>query len=85
MILQSLNRYYDILLEDSEAKLPPFGYSTVGISFALDISQDGELLNVMPLFEQVQRGKKMVEVPRTMIVPAQVKRAVNIAPQLFMG
>ena len=83
MILQSLNRYYDILLKDSNANLPPFGYSTVGISFALDISGDGELLNVLPLFEQVQRGKKMVEVPRTMVVPAQVKRAVNIAPNFL--
>lgn len=79
MILQALNRYYDILLEDEEAKIAPFGYSAVGISFALDISQEGELLNVLPLFEQVQRGKKMVEVPRSMIVPAQVKRARNIA------
>jgi CRISPR-associated protein Csd1 len=79
MILQALNRYYDILLEDEEAKIAPFGYSTVGISFALDIAQDGELLNALPLFEQVQRGKKMVEVTRSMIVPAQVKRARNIA------
>ena len=80
MILQSLNRYYDILLEDPDTKIAAFGYSTVGVSFALDISRDGELLNVLPLFDQVQRGKKMVEVPRTMIVPAQVKRAVNVAP-----
>ncbi|MCB0196824.1 MAG: type I-C CRISPR-associated protein Cas8c/Csd1 [Anaerolineae bacterium] len=79
MILQALNRYYDILLEDDDTKIAPFGYSAVGISFALDLSPDGELLNVLPLFEQVQRGKKMVEVPRSMIVPAQVKRASNVA------
>jgi CRISPR-associated protein Csd1 len=83
MILQSLNRYYDILLEDPDTKIAAFGYSTVGVSFALDISRDGELLNVLPLFEQVQRGKKMVEVSRAMIVPAQVKRAVNIAPNFL--
>lgn len=83
MILQSLNRYYDILLGDPDTKIAAFGYSTVGISFALDISREGELLNVLPLFEQVQRGKKMVEIPRTMIVPAQVKRAVNIAPNFL--
>lgn len=79
MILQALNRYYDILLEDEEAKIAPFGYSAVGVSFALDLSQDGELLNVFPLFEEVQRGKNKVEIPRSMIVPAQVKRARNIA------
>lgn len=83
MILQALNRYYDILLEDEDAKIAPFGYSVVGVSFALDISQDGELLNVLPLFEQVQRGKKMKEVPRSMVIPAQVKRASNIAPNFL--
>lgn len=83
MILQSLNRYYDILLDDPDTKIAAFGYSTVGISFALDISREGELLNVLPLSDQVQRGKKMVEVPRTMIVPAQVKRSVGIAPNFL--
>lgn len=83
MILQSLNRYYDILLDDPDSKIAAFGYSAVGISFALDISREGELLNVLPLYDQVQRGKKMVEAPRTMIVPAQVKRAVNIAPNFL--
>ena len=83
MILQSLNRYYDILLKDEDAKIAPFGYSTVGVSFALDISQNGELLNVLPLFVQVPRGKKMVEVPRTVVLPAQVKRAVNVAPNFL--
>lgn len=83
MILQSLNRYYDILLDDPDAKIAAFGYSTVGISFALDISREGELLNVLPLFDQVQRGKKMVEVSRTMIVPAQVKRSVGITPNFL--
>jgi len=83
MILQSLNRYYDILLDDPDTKIAAFGYSAVGISFALDISREGELLNVLPLFDQVQRGKKMVEVPRTMIVPAQVKRSVGIVPNFL--
>jgi CRISPR-associated protein Csd1 len=83
MILQALNRYYDILLEDLDTQVAAFGYSTVGVSFALDISGDGELLNVLPLFDRVERGKKTVEVPRTMILPAQVKRAVNIAPNFL--
>lgn len=83
MILQSLNRYYDILLDDPDTKIAAFGYSTVGISFALDLSREGELLNVLPLFEQVQRGKKMIEAPRSMIVPAQVKRSVGIVPNFL--
>lgn len=79
MILQALNRYYDILCEDATTEIATFGYSTVGVSFALNISADGELLDVLPLFAQVQRGKKTVDVPRSMMVPAQVKRSVNVA------
>lgn len=75
MILQALNRYYDIVLKD----LIPFGYSTVGMSYALNISSAGELLDVLPLLVQEQRGKKTVDVPRSMVVPAQVKRSVNVA------
>ncbi len=80
MILQALNRYYEILLNDPSTDIPRFGYSNVGISFALNISADGELLDVLPMFVQQQRGKKTVELPRNMTVPAAVKRAVNIAP-----
>ncbi len=79
MILQALNRYYDILLKDPDIEIAPFGYSTVGVSFALNISAEGELLDVLPLFAQEQRGKKTVEVPRPMVVPAAVKRSVNVA------
>ncbi len=83
MILQALNRYYDILLKDSSAAIPRFGYSVVPVSFALNISEDGELLDVLPQFVQVQRGKKLVDRPRPMVVPQQVKRAVNIAPNFL--
>lgn len=78
MILQALTRYYDILSHDPESDIAPPGYSAIGISFALNVSVTGELLDVFPLFEQVQRGKKMEDRPRRMIVPEQVKRAVNI-------
>jgi CRISPR-associated protein Csd1 len=79
MILQALTRYYDILSSDPESGIALPGYSAIGISFALNISSKGELLDVFPLFEQVQRGKKLEERPRRMIVPEQVKRAVNIS------
>lgn len=79
MILQALTKYYDILSGDPESDIAPPGYSAIGMSFALNISSKGELLDVFPLFEQVQRGKKLEEKPRRMIVPEQVKRAVNIS------
>jgi len=79
MILQALTRYYDILSNDPESDIAPPGYSAIGISLALNISAKGELLDVLPLFQQVQVKKKLEEKPRRMIVPEQVKRAVNIS------
>lgn len=58
MILQALNRYYDILVEDPKTEIAPFGYSTIGVSFALNISAQGELLDILPQFTQEQRGQK---------------------------
>ena len=58
MILQALTRYYDILSQDPESDIAPPGYSTAGVSFALNISAQGELLDVFSLFLQEQRGKK---------------------------
>jgi CRISPR-associated protein Csd1 len=78
MILQALTRYYDILSSDPQSDIAPPGYSATGVSFALNISENGELLDVIPLLEQVQRGKKLEERPRRMIVPEQVKKASGI-------
>ena len=75
MILQSLYRYYQILSQDPQSDIAPPGYCTQGISFALNLSAEGELLDIFPLFEQVPVGKKMVEKPLRMIVPEQVKRS----------
>lgn len=79
MILQALTRYYDILARDPDSDIAPSGYSAVGVSFALNLSAQGKLLDVLPLFEQVQQGKKMVERPRRMIVPEQVKKTSGIS------
>lgn len=83
MILQALYRYYHILLDDPKTEIAPFGYSVTGVSFALNISADGTLLDVFPQFEQVQRGKKTIEVPRRMIVPEQVKRTSKAIPNFL--
>lgn len=75
MILQALTRYYEILSNAPDIDIARKGYSEVGVSFALNLSPDGQLLDVFPQFQQVQRGKKLVERPRRMFVPQQVKRA----------
>lgn len=80
MILQALNRYYDILLKDEDAKtkIPPFGYSVVGIGFALNISANGDLLDVLPMFEQEN-------IPRLMMVPEYAEPTSNIQASFLCG
>ena len=79
MILQALTRYYDILSGDPESGVAPEGYSSGNVSFALNLSPDGELLDIFRLFKKVQRGKKEVEVPLRMNLPQQVIRSSGIS------
>lgn len=78
MILQSLVKYYNILSEDPDSDISKPGYSKVKVSFALNLSEQGELLEVIPLKRRVQNGKKLQEVPILVEVPEQAKRAVGI-------
>lgn len=75
MIVQSLVRYYDILAGDNSVKIPKTGYSPAKISFALVISNDGDLTNILDLRTD---GKK--KQPKMMEVPYQKSRAVSVTP-----
>jgi CRISPR-associated protein Csd1 len=79
MILQSLYRYYEILREDPEVEIAEPGYSNAPVSHALNVSLQGDLLDIVPLYVPIQQGKKTIERPRRMNVPEQVKRSVNVA------
>jgi CRISPR-associated protein Csd1 len=79
MILQSLYNYYQILLDDPEVEIAEPGYSNAPVSYALNLSAQGDLLDIIPLTVPVQKGKKTVERPVRMNVPEQVKRSVNVA------
>ncbi len=81
MILQALTRYYGVLAQDPDSDIAPPGYSTVGISYALNLSPRGDLLDVLPLFALSEDGKR--ELPRRMLVPEQVKRSVNLQPNFL--
>lgn len=76
MILQALVNYYDILNRAGEISEP--GYSKANVSFALNLSVGGKILNIIPLKIIVQKGKKSVEIPQSMQVPERIKRSVNI-------
>lgn len=76
MILQALAAYYDILAE--AGKITPRGFSRAKVSIALHLREDGALLAAVPLKIAVERGKKTVEIPQLMDVPAQEKRSSGI-------
>lgn len=76
MILGALVDYYEILAEVGEISKP--GYCMAKVSYALNLTQSGELVGILPLKNEVERGKKKFEVPQLLEVPEQAKRAVDI-------
>ena len=77
-MLQALVERYET--ECKEGRLPQSGWEYRGVLFALVLSEAGDLLQVMPLAQQVMRGKKQVNVPRRIIVPMGETRASGICP-----
>lgn len=75
MILQALNRYYQLLLDDPEAEVAPPGFNNIRVHFSIVLSEDGELLSLTPLLvEEKQRGR-IVEKPIRLFVPQRVIRS----------
>jgi CRISPR-associated protein Csd1 len=81
MIINALNKYYQILAEDEKSGVPLYGYCKAKVSFALIISVTGELLDVISLKVEGSSGKKLV--PRTLTVPEQKIRSSGIAPNFI--
>ena len=74
MILQALTQYYEDLVAQGIIAKP--GWSKTKISYALCISESGELEQVIPLLEDT--GGKRPQ-PQQFNLPAPVKRTVGIA------
>lgn len=81
MIINALNKYYDILAQDEKSGIPAKGYSVAKVGFALIISAEGELVDVISLMEASIKGNKLLM--KELIVPEQAKRAVNICPNFM--
>lgn len=77
MILQALCQLYEDLASRGEISRPGWGQTKVG--FALCLDSDGEVTQIVPLVEEVQKGNKTVLVNRTMTLPAPVKRSSGVA------
>jgi CRISPR-associated protein Csd1 len=78
MILQALTQYYEDLVKQEKIARP--GWAVQKVSYALCISETGELEQVVPLLEEIE-GKKPQ--PRRFSLPAPVKRTVGIAPNFL--
>ena len=79
MILQALVDYYEEL--SSQGKISRPGWAKVKVSWALEIDENGNLLDVLPLRHPSPDGKKML--PREMELPAPAKRTVGIVPNFL--
>jgi len=71
MIINALAKYYDILAEDEDSDIALPGFSEIKVSYALNLSGKGHLLNIIPL--EISNGTR--NMPRMMMVPEQFKRA----------
>lgn len=75
MILQSLVQYYEALLEKKQAPAP--GWCQSKVSFALNISADGELLSVSALKKPSLEKKEMMQ-PLILEVPQMASKSLGV-------
>lgn len=73
MILQSLVAYYEALAAKGEITRP--GWCSARVAFALELDREGTLKRIIPLKQEVLRGKKTVLVSQDMTVPQMVTRS----------
>lgn len=81
MILQALTRHYEDLLRLGAIARP--GWGVAKVSYALELSESGEVLSLLSLLQEVTKGKKTAIMPREMVVPMPVKRTVSISPNFL--
>lgn len=77
MIIQALVKYYESLLK--QQKTVARGWCRAKVAFALELSEDGSLKEIIPLKQSEERGKKTVWLPINMTVPQMVARSSGIA------
>ena len=77
MILQALTAYYEALLQKGVISAPGWNES-FKVSFWLEVSDTGELIDVIDQRRSVQKGKKTVLVPDILRVPAHARRSSDI-------
>ena len=78
MIVHALHNYYKILKNDPNSDIATTGYSSVKVSAALVISNDGKLKEIYPQLEKDKKGK--LTIPKLLAVPEQKSRTSGLFP-----
>lgn len=76
MILQSLTSYYEEMR--AQGRMPEPGWGKVKISYELHLEKEGGGFRLIPMKTLQQRGKKMVELPMELVLPAPVQKTINV-------
>lgn len=77
MILQALAAYYEKLAEMGKATRP--GWCTAKVSYALNLTEKGELQGIIYRKKKEERGKKTVEVAVPITVPEMTTRSSGVS------
>ena len=77
MRLQALVGYYETLAE--QERVSRRGWCRAKVSYALDIDVEGNLLGVISLKQEVERGKKTAWIPQMIEVPEMVSRSSGVS------
>ncbi|NLA58579.1 MAG: type I-C CRISPR-associated protein Cas8c/Csd1 [Firmicutes bacterium] len=78
-MLKALYDCYELLASNPNCDIPTMGYSVAKVYFAFNLSENGDLLDVIPLGEQ--KGKRII--PMEIKVPEQEKRTSGIRPNFL--
>ena len=77
MILQALMEYYENLAK--QGKLPRQGWCQAKVSYGINLSESGDIKNIVWLKREEQMGKKQRWIPQSMTVPAMVTRSSGVS------
>lgn len=77
MILQALAEHYERLAE--QEKVDREGWCKAKVSYAVNLSREGKILNILSVKTEEERGKKKIWVPAQIKVPEMVTRSSGIS------
>ena len=77
MILQALVNHYENL--EKQGIVDQEGWCKAKVSYAVNLSRDGEILGILSLKIEEERGKRKVWVPRQIKVPEMVTRSSGVS------